>query len=120
MEIPKSTSASPMHPIDQKLNTSEESLQSTTYQKQLQSTIHRRHKVARYPQRRRSKNRQKLNSKRKYKFKDTQRVGPEQEEARTDKNATAKSASSRRRKSKQRTRQEKKDGSIPQLLQWSQ
>ncbi len=77
--------------------------------------------MARYPQRRRSKNRQELNSKRKYKFKDTQQVGPEQEEeARTEKNATAKSASSRRRKKKQRTRQEKKDGSIAQLLHWSQ
>ncbi len=51
MEIPKSTSASPMHPIDRKLNTSEaiakhhtseESLQSNTHQKQLQSTIHQK------------------------------------------------------------------------------
>ncbi len=81
MEIPKSTSASPMHPIDRKLNTSE-AIANTTHQKNHCKAPHnrsnckapyiRRHKVARYPQRRRSKNRQKPNSKRKYKFKDTQ------------------------------------------------
>jgi hypothetical protein len=58
MEIPKSTSASPVHPIDQKLNTSEaiakhhtseESLHSTTQQKQLQSTIHQKTQSGQVP-----------------------------------------------------------------------